>query len=87
MNWNILAFATRYALGRRTYAPIEVCREISAQVHVMPQEECVRLLNIIVSHAEKGSLGPDDCYMAWLMACETLSNRIGEPVPHLPHRR
>ena len=54
---DILIYAERYAIGRMTYAPHDVCEIINTRLHDLTDSTLTVLRDDIVRETERGNLG------------------------------
>ena len=73
----ILIYAERYAIGRMTYAPHDVCNIINTRLHDLTDNTLKVLRDDIARGIEGGNLGnPDIDATVWIETYRNIENEI-----------
>ena len=62
---DMIIYAQRYAIGRMTYAPHDVCKIINTRVHDLTDNTLTVLRDDIARETERGNLGSPSIDAPW----------------------
>ena len=76
---DILIYAERYAIGRMTYAPHDVCEIINTRLHELTNSTLTVLRDDIAREIERGNLGsPSIDAPIWIQTYANITEEISK---------